>query len=85
MNLVVTSLWYRTSKEAGGGILSVEFVEKLFQRGAVIVAEFGKRADSDIVSGCFDLADMYARIFIDGFLRNTFLRAQFFEPARYCF
>ena len=56
-------------------------VEECAERYAVIAAEAGEGAHRDIVFLGLDLADMDARVLVDGFLGNTFFCTQFPEPT----
>ena len=58
-----------------------DLVEECAERYAVIAAEAGEGAHRDIVFLGLDLADMDARVLVDGFLGNTFFCTQFPEPT----
>ncbi len=55
-------------------------VEECAERYAVVATEAGEGAYRDIVFLGLDLADMDARVLVDGFLGNTFFCTQFPEP-----
>jgi len=56
-------------------------VEKCAERYAVVAAEPGEGAYRDVVFLGLDLADMDARVLVDGLLGNTLCRTQFPEPV----
>ena len=56
-------------------------VEECAERYAVVAAEPGEGAYRDVVFLGLDLADMDARVLVDGLLGNTLCRTQFPEPV----